>query len=86
MRLLLHFCYAIRVSFFYLINKNPLLHKKITVGEYLQKRRQALSSIVTIVLSEHRRWQRSTAAAINEADLAQRRLLDYSILCNDSTN
>ena len=32
------FCYAIRVSFFYLINKNPLLHKKITVGEYLQKK------------------------------------------------
>ena len=51
-RLLLHFCYAIRVSFFIsFYQKNPLLHKKITVGEYLQKRRQALSSIVTIVLS-----------------------------------
>ena len=81
------FCCAIRVSFFIsFYQKNPLLHKKITVGEYLQKRRQALSSIVTIVLSEHRRWQRSTAAAIDVADLAQRRLLDYSILCNDSTN
>ena len=45
------FCCAIRVSFFIsFYQKNPLLHKKITVGEYLQKRRQALSSIVAIVL------------------------------------
>ena len=35
------FCCAIKVSFFIsFYQKNPLLHKKITVGEYLQKRRQ----------------------------------------------
>ena len=30
--------------------------------------------------------KRITAATIDVADPAQRRLLDYSILCNDSTN
>ena len=34
-RLLLHFLLCNKGFFFYLINKNPLLHKKITVGEYL---------------------------------------------------
>ena len=38
-RLLLHFLLCNKGFFFYIIyQKNPLLHKKITVGEYLQKK------------------------------------------------
>ncbi len=40
-RLLLHFLLCNKGFFFIsFYQKNPLLHKKITVGEYLQKRRQ----------------------------------------------